>query len=178
MRALCLLLLTLLVACASEPRELTQLSFGQTTQETTTETDEPTCEVVFTPDAEILAETQDAAARWSAATGCDIRVGEGGIVVRVVADRMLTPQGTEAHGHTYCPTEGCTRSGLVIDIARDHAPATIAHEMGHALASSTAHVEDDTQALMFHTGGDGAILSPDLVLVCTTLDCSVMTTEA
>lgn len=178
MNRLLLLAVLLLAACAgSEPsldatEETAPLAVAIETAP------EVVCSVTFTPDPELLAETRQAAARWSAATGCDIRVGEGGIAVRLVAERMVTPEGTEGHGHTYCPTsDPCTRSGLVIDVARDHHPATIAHEMGHALGSSSAHVEDES-ALMFHTGGEGAIVSADLCYVCETLGCSAFVPEA
>jgi len=137
----------------------------------------PVCSVTFTPAPELDAETREAASRWSAATGCDIRVGEGGIPLRLVEERMVTPSGGEGHGHTYCPTEGCTRSGLVIDVARDHVAATVPHEMGHALGASSGHVEGET-ALMCPTGGDGAIVSADLVYVCEALDCTRFVPEA
>jgi hypothetical protein len=173
--------LAVLVGCGGAPvdsRDLTRQSFWQAPAPAA-ETPGGGCEVVFTPAPELRAETLAAAARWSAATGCDIRIGEGGIALRLVEDRMPTPWGTEAHGHTYCPTDdGCKRSALVIDIARDHAAVTVAHEMGHALASTAGHVEDNESALLFHTGGEGAILACDLVLVCAALDCALMTPEA
>jgi hypothetical protein len=137
---------------------------------------EPVCAVTFTPDPELEAETRDAAARWSAATGCAVTVGEGGIRVRLVEDRMITPSGTEAHGQTFCPSDSCRRSELVIEVARDHAEMTVAHEMGHALEASTAHVDDDG-SLMAHTGGNGDITAADLTLVCSVLDCTVFTPE-
>lgn len=172
-----LLLLAVLAACGGAPvdsRDLTRQTFRQ---EAEAEVEAPVCEVVFSPVPELLAETVAAAARWSAATGCDIRVGEGGIALRLVEERMITPRGTEAHGRTYCPAESCRRSELVIEVARDHAAMTVAHEMGHALEASFAHVDDDPSALMCHTGGNGTILASDLVLVCAALDCSVMTPE-
>lgn len=172
--------LAVLVACGAAPvdsRDLTRQSFWQEPA-LAAEDHASACAVVFTPAPELLAETLAAAARWSAATGCDIRVGEGGIALRLVEERMPTPRGTLAHGATYCASAPCKRSGLVIDVARDHAAVTIPHEMGHALASTTDHVEDDENALMFHTGGEGVILACDLVLVCGALDCALMTPEA
>ena len=174
LRALAILALAA-IGCASEsPAEVTLPA--SPAPEVAAEA-APGCSVVFSPDAELEAETAEAAARWSLATGCDIRVGEGGIRVRLVEEQMPTPSGTMGHGHTYCPGEACKRSELVIDVAREHVARTIAHEMGHALGSTAGHVEDDESALMFHTGGLGLITSPDLVLVCTVLDCSVITPE-
>jgi hypothetical protein len=175
MTRLLALVALLLTACAGSAPSLDEATAGETLAPLAT-TPEPVCAVTFTPDPELAAETRDAAERWSAATGCTITVGEGGIAVRLVEDRMITPQGTEAHGRTFCPADSCRRSALVIEVARDHAEMTIAHEMGHALEASFAHVDDDC-SLMAHTGGNGAITAADLVLVCAVLDCSVFTPE-
>jgi len=87
MKTLSLVTLALLTAvgCAQAP---VAAEAPATVETVTFETDvDPTfCQVIFTPDAGTLAETTEWAARWAAATGCDIRVGEGGIPVLTVPE--------------------------------------------------------------------------------------------
>lgn len=144
----------------------------------TVETSAPACRVVFSPEESLRAETLEAAARWSKATGCDVAVGEGGIPVRLVADLGLSERGTRVHGWTHCldTSAACKRSGLVIDLTPEHKPAAMAHEMGHALPAIMAHVADE-HALMDNSGGDGFILAADLVQICSVLHCQAFAPE-
>jgi hypothetical protein len=144
----------------------------------TVEAAAPACQFVFSPEESLRAETLDAAARWSKATGCDVVVGEGGIPVRLVDDLGLSPRGTRVHGWTHCPdtSTACTQSRLVIDLTPEHKPAAMAHEMGHALPAIMTHVQDE-HALMDNSGGDGLILAADLVQICSALPCQAFVPE-
>ena len=182
LRALGLLSL-LSLACASAPAAtptaMEPAAVSTAALEAPVETPEP-CQVVFSPAPELLEETTAVAARWATATGCDIRVGEGGIAVRIATDLGLSPLGTKAHGWTHCPVDGetCKRSALLIDLTADHKASALAHEFGHALGSSAAHLPDDeAPALMTHWGGDGLITAADLVYVCAALDCQLLAPE-
>lgn len=142
------------------------------------ETPAPACRVVFSPEESLRPETEEAAARWSKATGCDVAVGEGGIPVRLVDDLGLSERGTRVHGWTHCldTSVPCKRSGLVIDLTPEHKPAAMAHEIGHALPAIMAHVTDE-HALMDNSGGDGFILAADLVQICSVLHCQAFAPE-
>lgn len=90
--------------------------------------------------------TEAAAAQWSEATGCDIRLGEGGVAVELV-DRLVTEGGAPMCGASL------RDAGLVTTIQISMATAdrcrrpslTLLHEMGHALAPhapSNGHTPD------------------------------------
>ena len=136
------------------------------------------CGVVFSPEESLRIEVEATAARWAAATGCDIRVGEGGIPVRVSADLGLSSRGTRVHGWTHCSDleVPCKRSQLIIEVTADHKPATLAHELGHALPNRMDHLEGD--ALMGPAGGAGLISAADLTYVCERLHCQAFVPEA
>lgn len=93
------------------------------------------CSFTFSPSDAARAMTEAAAAQWGEATGCDIRIGEGGVSVELV-DRITTDEGAPMCG------AALRESGLVTTIQISMATAdrcwrpalTLLHEMGHALA--------------------------------------------
>lgn len=130
------------------------------------------CGTVFTPDPELLADVTAAAARWSVATGCDIRVGQGGTRVRLVSE--INDNGTLRPGLTHYEADGVT---LVIDVIAARSAAVLIHEMGHVLFPRPGHVEGET-ALMSHAGGNGRITAADLEYVCAGYGCTAFVPEA
>jgi len=130
--------------------------------------DEP---IVFTPDSDVLAPfVAVAAARWAAATGLDIRVGDGGIPW-VLVDRLPTGTGTESLGAT-----AADRSEVLIHVRGKYAwPRTVLHEMGHALWGD--HV-DSMGVLSYHDGYEPIIDTASLESVCERLPCAAFSPEA
>lgn len=165
------------------------------------------CERVFSPAPELVDATQAAAARWSAATGCDVHVGERGLAVAyrptpLVCDGIEHPA---ALGNL-CPS---TNTIQVIDVYEhpedlaimvpaytlaDAAARTVLHEIGHALAGNGVHLPGGNvmaagDAEEFATVHEGAhvgtlhenpgqpITTADLELVCAELPCAWMQPE-
>jgi hypothetical protein len=146
------------------PVSVETVSFGQ-------DVDPTFCQVVFTPDASTLEETTLVAARWAQATGCDIRVGAGGITV-VTATEILDPEGKTRQGVTN-ETDGVTTI-RVIAVRR---PVVLVHEMGHALAGN-GHIDDELDGVLQRHGKGNLITAADLEFVCETLNCQTFTPEA
>jgi hypothetical protein len=182
-----LALLTLItVGCAQAPsdveaEELTDLVLAKAAEPV-----DPVslCEVVFTPDPELLVETTEATSRWAQTTGCDIHVGENGFRVRL-ADKIIDSAGRKLEGRTWVDN-----NELVIDLAPSRTKFgsnnVLTHEIGHVLSvlngnevtAETAHVEDDGVSLMSESGGNTyCITANDLVLICGGLQCQTMSPE-
>lgn len=129
------------------------------------------CGMVFSPVPELLEATELAAARWSAATGCDVRVGEGGVpVVYVdpVADGLvgIGGNGENASGgvYRYEETGACAQIGQVIE----HSTAqTVAHEIGHCIGQP-GHTEDGLMSPF----AKGALNAASLERVCDVFPCA------
>lgn len=139
----------------------------------------PTCGFVFSPVPELRDAAESAAARWSAATGCDVRVGEGGLPVTLLAD-MRDREGKPVNGRALVYSNAETRqysrcAGLEISSASTNVARTIAHEMGHCLGA----VGHTAYGLLseFSDGGDD-INADALALVCENLSCAVMEPES
>lgn len=140
------------------------------------------CGKVLTPEPALLEETTRVAARWSAATGCDIRVGENGTPVRLVS--QLYDGDVEQPGRTL-PLEGGGWEVVVSPLRLDHRihgeDTVLAHEVGHALNPRDGHVEaapgDKCVALMCSGGGLGTIIAADLEFVCDGYPCASFTPE-
>lgn len=136
----------------------------------------PPCEVVFTPTAvpAFVAEVSHHARRWAQATGCDIRVGGGGIRVELArADdpRLFNPTtGTFAGGATVL-----LDSGITVVVPETHRAEAVPHELGHALARSARHGRDE--GLMNGVQVADCITASDLEYVCAALDCGVFAAE-
>jgi hypothetical protein len=131
----------------------------------------------FSPVIELRAATERAAARWSAATGCRLTVGEGGIPVSLV-DEVLTPAGERANGATDLLRDGAGQVvgciGLRIGRSTADPERTLLHEFGHALGA-TLHAKG---GLMARAPVVGASLDRAAIdLVCQHLDCALRHSE-
>jgi hypothetical protein len=130
----------------------------------------PACSVVLSPGPVLVDATAAAAARWSAATGCDISLGEGGVPVGLALS-IPRPDGSEAPGMT--PAD---RSRIDIN-QRAGEPQrwrTVAHELGHVLG-----VDEHVGAgIMGDVGRLDVIDVAALASVCAHVPCSVMAPEA
>jgi hypothetical protein len=121
------------------------------------------CAVTFSPEPELGAATRSAASDWSAATGCAITVGAGGIPV-LLADSIPDADGDEHMGVT-SPER---------DVIRIHRRATrryhvVVHEMGHALGGD--HVETDG-VLSGQVPRTNTIDAASRASVCSRLSCA------
>jgi hypothetical protein len=128
------------------------------------------CGAAFDPDPVLLADTTAAAARWSAATGCDIRVEAGGVPVQLVLS-IKRPDGSDTPG-------AVTADLSLVEIHQKARGAqrtrTVLHEMGHALGAGHVHahgVMSDTAPF------DAVIDAPSLEEVCAHLACSAFVPE-
>jgi hypothetical protein len=174
-RILLALIALLLAACADE--------VSTSTTSLPSETAPERCGTVLTPDAELLEETTRVAARWSAATGCDVRVGEGGAPVRLVPE--IIDNGEAVPGFTL-PLEGGGFEIIVSPLRFDPRAApndgVLAHELGHVLHPRDGHVEAQPgfvacTPLMCGNGGQGLITQADLEYVCAGYDCAAFVPE-
>lgn len=110
------------------------------------------CARVFTPEPGIAALTREAVAQWREATGCDLRVAEGGIPVRYV-ERVLNDEGEPQCGVTRrLRVDGVIVGAREVEISasipdRCHDVArNLLHELGHALAPGRGHTSDGLMA--------------------------------
>ncbi len=129
------------------------------------------CGMAFDPAPELLAATEAAAARWSAATGCDVRVEAGGVPV-IVADDLRTASGkraAEAWRHTAAEPDVCRRIDVDSELG---GPISVAHGLGHCLGAR-GHAESGLMA----DGAPGVIDAASLSLVCSLLDCTAFAPE-
>lgn len=138
------------------------------------------CGMAFDPAPELLEATEAAAVRWSAATGCDVRVEAGGVPV-VLVRGLVTASGKRAAGawrHT-AESDVCLR----VDIDDEFGgPRAVAHELGHCLMHRVnlapqnlagSHAESGLMA----EGAPGDIDGASLSLVCSSFDCAAFTPE-
>jgi hypothetical protein len=126
--------------------------------------------MVFSPATELLDATTRAAARWSAATGCDVRVGTGGIPVVILPEVILN--NGEAR-----------RSRAVVGSSNDRieyrrrnladAGEIMPHELGHMLGGY-GHSDSGVMKGLPETPIDAA----SLLLVCENLHCESFAPEA
>lgn len=170
--------LAVLSACAGADSGTESAYSGTESADNATESAEAleaaeACGAVFTPDAELADETAAAAARWAAATGCDVRVGPGGVRVRLVAE-LWNELGNPRPGLTHS-----VDGRLVIDVTDLRIAPVIPHEIGHVLRllnytrladPHDPHVVDGV-SLMCSDGGAGLITEADLLFVCEGLPC-------
>lgn len=128
-------------------------------------------EIVFTPDDVLAADVTSAAARWSAATGREIVVGEGGVPVQLVL-AIKRPDGTDTPG-------AVTADLSLVEIHQKARGAqrtrTVLHEIGHALGAGHAH----THGVMSDAAPfDAVIDAASLEEVCAHLACTAFIPEA
>lgn len=165
------------------------------------------CERVFSPAPELVDATQAAAVRWSAATGCDVHVGDGGTVV----DYSPTPLVCDGIEHPAALGNLCSSTNTihVVDLYEhpewltitdnahtlaEAASRTVLHEVGHVLANNGVHLPDsnvmaagDTEEFAtvhagahvgtLHENPGQPITTADLELVCAELPCAWMQPE-
>jgi hypothetical protein len=121
-----------------------------------------------TEDARVYVEP--AAERWAAASGRDIRVGEGGSRVSLVSFLPREDSADSANGRTERDT-----LEIWISTTGPHPFATTVHEMGHALANNAGgHSEGGVMAAPIWSG---AIDESSLALVCGVIECPVFIPE-
>ncbi len=135
----------------------------------------PSTAIVFTPDAEIAADTAADLARWAAATGLDLRIGAGGIRVQQFPDAFVdTYTGRKAEGRT-----GVVDGELVIQMWAGARPVALLHEIGHAIQGRNLneHVTSDPHAVMTPTAAGSELTAADLTYVCETRPCTVFQPE-
>lgn len=140
---------------------------------------EPSCGLALVPSSELIAETQAAAARWSLATGCAVRIERGGFRVRLV-EPMRTRSGAVQPGLTHWLDSG----ELVIDVTAERSAAVVPHELGHLLQvlgaapppPERAHLSDGF-SLLVSGGGEGFITEADLESVCSSFPCAARVPE-
>lgn len=132
------------------------------------------CGAVFSPDAVLLDETLDAVARWSDATGCDVRVGEGGIRITLVDVIIIEGEPSGGPGYTRWKD-----GAWLIEVTDERVPEVIPHEIGHTLNPDIEqpHVVDGV-SLMTSAGGAGLITDADLSYVCSLLECTAFVPES
>jgi hypothetical protein len=117
--------------------------------------------IVLSPDAELADEVAAAAARWAAATGRALELGDGGLPI-LAADAIPREDGTQARGET-----------MMGQYSRIHRRApdrarTVLHELGHLLGGD--HV--DTMGVLSYRRGYVAIIDgASLAAVCERLEC-------
>jgi hypothetical protein len=163
-----LLLPLLLVACSVSP---------EATPETVALTElAPVCGEVFTvTDPAIPAHiVQNWADRWSAATGCPVTVGEGGIPMSLTDD-LHGKDGTKLSGNTTFDHQGRPLR-IELDPAQ-FSIETLGHEMGHALALQPLHAADGVLSLRA-PDRQPTISAETLSLVCERHACAAFIPEA
>ena len=131
------------------------------------------CERVLSPVPELLEATEQAAARWSQATGCDIHVGKGGLpIVTADASEVTLADGTPKRA-VYDADKGevrYRRGGILLHTAK----TVVAHELGHFLGLH-AHTPDNLMAEVNELGD--AIDAAALDGVCAALSCTAFNPE-
>lgn len=160
------LLPLLLTACSADP-DLQSVALSEQA---------PVCGEVFTvTDPGIFAYVvQNWADRWSAATGCPITVGEGGIPLSLTPD-LHGKDGRKLAGDTFFD-----RAGHPLRIELDPAEFdsdTIGHEMGHALALRAEHAPDGILSLRSRLR-QPTISAETLATVCERHVCRAFNPEA
>ncbi len=136
-----------------------------------------TCGMAFDPDPSLKAATEYAVVRWSAATGCDIRVEEGGIPVY-------------AHDHFYAVDEPDREICGLATWAEDESGVirldvslacgvedTVTHEVGHAIAGWKRHSFAGVMAAGEDEDRTGVIDLASLEMVCYHFPCAVLNPE-
>jgi hypothetical protein len=148
------------------------------------------CGTVFTPTPELLEETTRVAARWAAATGCDVRVGEHGVPVVLVDVIPGHAPEDPGWGHTSVLADGSFQIEVTAFRFEDRiaGDAVLTHEVGHVLNLRGDHLDcvvDDAGAQMLKTGpvmctigGAGLITAADLEYVCEGYPCAAFEPES
>lgn len=205
-RLVALVVLALLAACSGapeapdvllSPEPVSSAGHDPLAPLTIVDTEEPEeCGLAFDVPDVLLPEAEAAAARWSAATGCDVRVEAGGVPIVQQPYVLIQdePDGSKTV-HAEQSTDGTRRhvcgatlfeAGALVAIylATENHPCNVKgqgtrilpHEMGHALGGY-GHTDG---GMMHH---DSPVPRPringaDLALVCSRLRCARVRPEA
>lgn len=162
-----LYVLSLLVACseASPPGGLVAVTRSDLTPP-------PACSVTLSAETALYSYVEESAARWSLATGCDVRMGDGGVAFQLAPDLPFGEGGAQVPGWT----QDDRRLVLINTRAREaQRERSVPHELGHVLGG-------------YHTLSDGVLSgakhrrnvidAEGLGSVCATLDCQAFNPEA
>jgi hypothetical protein len=154
------------------------------------------CGMAFDPAPELLAGTEAAAERWSAATGCDVRVEAGGVPMKAWTSLFAE---TRPDGHTLlsrinhggtmrhiCGLSTWTEDASavrIIDVSLPYPGCedvewSVAHEMWHALVAVKGHALSGIGASGDSPDKSALIDAASLAAVCSSLPCSVFSPEA
>jgi hypothetical protein len=126
--------------------------------------------IVFAAAPELFTWAEDAAERWSAATGTDIRVGELGLPVASAA-QLTTSDGRRAAGGIL-RDDAMRCTGVAID-SEFGGPRTTAHEMGCHCLAGPGH--SDSGLCSSH--GSDLIDEASLAKVCSLWPCTAFAPE-
>jgi len=142
------------------------------------EPESPPCGMAFDPDPELLDATQRAADRWSAATGCDIRIEDGGVPV-IVHDHLYAVKdpSQEICGLATCTEDESAVIKLDVSLACSDTEDTTTHEMGHALARLKRHSLTGVMASGMNKNRTTVIDAASLELVCYSFECAEIVPE-
>jgi len=129
------------------------------------------CGMTFDPAPALLEATEAAATRWSAATGCDVRVEAGGVPVRFASAE-------ERGGHQAAAVRnrvtGEWSVGVAPSLLRWTAETLLTHELGHVLGC----LGHTTDGLMAETTTLYAPIDASaLDCVCSSLACALFAPE-
>lgn len=143
------------------------------------------CGMVFSPVPELRRATEIAAARWSAATGCDVRVGEGGVPLRALPlvfavqdSRGIRVAGEPIDGGEQLCGASFGRIGESITWQVSIATATpgcpsaehiVTHETGHVLRADYGHSNGGSMQVPLL---GGPIEETSLGFVCSGFPCA------
>jgi hypothetical protein len=129
------------------------------------------CGATFVANEELRPLVEQAAERWSAATGCAITAGDSGAEIRLAASIPTGEGGREAPGST-----NADRSLVLIheSLSPERRSRTINHELGHALGG--LHTESDG-VLWGKPGRRDVIDDGALETVCAVLPCVLLSPE-
>lgn len=137
---------------------------------------------VFSPDPELADVTRQWAERWSAASGLDVRVEEGGIPVLAVDD-VAWADGTVWCGATFQVMRGTRWLGaqaIQVDLTPPDGCVgwgyTVGHEMAHALGALD-HAESGLLANSPALGVIHVIDEAALELLCINVECPAFNPE-
>lgn len=140
------------------------------------------CGVALEPDAAVADVTDEWAGRWSAATGCDVRVESGGIPVFGVEESSID-DGKVRCGSTQRLYRG-EETIRILSVEIDLTPPdgcvgwgySVGHELGHAIGAR-GHTESGLMVDRLPLGVVHVIDAPSLELVCAELSCSAFNPE-
>lgn len=154
----------------------------------------PPCSVAFSPDEAARPAVEMAAARWSVATGCDVKAAPGGVPVTATL-LLFVEYDADGNPTLFDSNPSGTRKALcgisiwdetltrveAIHIALDDVACTgedaATHELGHALAGLRRHAFDGVMAQGKTEAWSPLITEQSLALACAGTPCSVFEPE-